>query len=215
MTTLTYTATRNIAPATNFVSFLDAVDISFDSADNSINSVTTDLSGLLAGDWVEVGGSGDNDGWHQLDQGSTGTKIIANVNTTIVDGIAGEPINITGYLHGLGEIYTLETASHVLDQSYSTQQRNSISLSGVKETLLHHETEFWNILTDFLTEAEMSYWREMVSSVRAGETFSVDIYGTIAVPEPAISVTLEGDPTTRRVNSATRQYQYSMKVRRA
>ena len=70
MTVLTYTASDEPVVKTFNGS---GVDISIASADNSFNSVTTDLSGMLAEEWIFVSGAAAADGnnWHQLDVDST------------------------------------------------------------------------------------------------------------------------------------------------
>lgn len=214
MTVINYTLTRNIAPAVNFTAVVDAVDISFASADNSINSVTTDLSGLLAGEWVYVVGSttAENPGWHQLAADSTTNKITINTDTTLVDELAGASISIDGYLNGFGEQINLETAARTLDQSSVATTRRAESISGVIETLLHREIEYWNIVTGFITEADLPRWKQFFSSVRAGEVFLLDPYGTVASPGTTINCTLDGDPAYARIET-TDIYTLSFKAR--
>lgn len=195
MTAITYIAKRAIL-LSGFSLSAD-VDISADTSDDSFNSVTSDLSGLLSGEWVLVANSASNNGWHQLTADSTATKI--TVSTNLTDEVAGANISILGYLHGINESYDLETGSQVLGQSTATKTNVSTSLSGVSETLLLNSIEYWDITTGIISEAELLYWKEFIASTRAREPFSFDAYGTIAAPDNVASCSIEGDPSIERV----------------
>ena len=197
MTVLNYTAKNKIVTTGFNVS--GAVDISLLASDDSINSATTDLSGLLADQWVHLTGTAVDDGWHQLLLDSTANKI--TTKSTLTDETAGSAISITGYFHGLGEVYDLEFRSNVLNQSFNNIINNAESLSGLVETLFFREIELWQIATIELTDAEMLYWLEFLASVRAGESFSLDVYGTVAVPDNLIQCRLDGDPGISRIST--------------
>jgi len=204
---ITYTAKRKIVPSGFNVT---DVDLSIASVDNSINSVTTDLSGLLASDYVVLTGSAVDDGWHEVYVDSTANKI--ELLSSLTDEAAGSPINITGYKHGLSVSYNLETGAQALNPSYPADTKAPSSLSGVTETLLFAEHEDWDVTTQIIEESELPYWHEFFSSVRAGESFNFDPYGTIAVPDSVKSCRLVGDYVVARVGSSKR-YRISFKVR--
>lgn len=207
MTAIVYTAKRRLV-TTGFL--ISAIDISAANSDSSFNSVGLDFLGLLAAQWILVSGSVSNDGWHQLDIDSTAGKI--TTLSTLVDETAGNLITIEGYYNTIGLDVNLETDAHTLDVSYNNDTRRSVSLSGVTETLFYKEVETWTITTDFLTEEELSFWTQFSSSVAGGESFTIDLYGSIASPDNVQSCILEGAPEVRRVNS-TRLYQMTLMIR--
>lgn len=207
MTAINYTAKRRIVP--QGLSVVGS-DVSILASDDSFNSPLLDLLGLVTGDWIEVAGSAVDDGWHQLSIDSTTNKI--TVTSALTDEAAGSDISIVGYYHGYNESYDLETASHVIDLTNDAKINKSESLSGVRETILLNDIDYWNIVTDHLTETELAYWREFVGSVRAGETFTIDLYGTIAVADEIITVELDGNPKISRI-TGTKTYQMSFKVK--
>jgi len=207
MTAITYNAKRNIVPTTFSIS---GTDISILASDDSFNSSSTDLSGLVAGDWVLVTDSAVDDGWHQLSIDSTTTKI--TTTSTLTDETAGTNISIVGYKHGLGTSYNLETNAWKLDRSTAETSKSSESLSGITETLLLRETFYWDVETDHITEAELPYWDEFISSVRARESFDFDPYGSIAAPDNVLSCNLDGNPKLTRVPEM-KVYTMSFKVK--
>lgn len=207
MSAISYTAQRGIVSANFNVS---NTDISFTALDNSLNSLGGEFSGLLVGDWVLVSGSVSNNGWHQLASNSVAGKI--NTTSVITDESAGSSITVVGYKHGLNNAYTLETAAQALDPSHKDKTKTSEAISGIKETLFFNKTKYWDITTAILTETEYEYWLEFLSSVAAGETFTFDAYGTVALPDKVVSCALEGGFKENRVSSL-RKYTISFKVR--
>ena len=207
MTVVNYTATNKIVESGLAIS---DVDISLLASDDSFNSVTSILSGLLASDWVLVSGSAVDDGWHQLDVDSTANKIVTL--SALTDEIAGSIVNVTGYKHGINQSYDLEFPSSVLDPKYTPKTNKVESLSGKEETLFFNEVETWNITSGIITEDELLYWLEFFASVRAGEHFSIDLYGTVSAPDNVKSCKIEGVPTISRIQSL-RKYTASFEVR--
>lgn len=207
MTAIVYTAKREIV-LNGFNK--SGTDISIASADNSINATSTDLSGMLQDEWIILAGSAVDDGQHQVASDSIATKILTQ--SALTNESIGSLITITGYEHGVGEEYELETVSHVMDRGLNTEKKQATSISGIKETIRYRKETFWDILTDFITEAEMVYWDEFVASVDGGESFTLDVYGSIATPDNPVSVTMEGDPIVIRVGDA-KLYQLSFKVK--
>jgi len=196
MTTVTYTAKRNIVTVDFGVS---GTDISADDADNSFNSSTTDLSGLNEDEWIEVVGSSSNDGWHQVSSDSTSTKII--VTSTLTTEAAGDNIAIDGYLHGKGEDYSLDFDSSQINPSSQAAVDESKSMNGTIEALFHRETFYWDITAIRIEQADKKLWDEFFSSVRARERFTFDAYGTIAAPDNTQSASLDDSPKYNRVGN--------------
>lgn len=207
MSSLTYTAKRNFVLEGLDVS---GTDISIVATDDTFNSTSTDLSGMVSGDWILVSGSAVDDGWHQLSANSTTTKITTSSALTIES--SGSLISIVGYKHGLDESYDLDFDAQNLDQSYDAKTKTSESLSGIVETLFLSEIKYWDIVTMPMSENTLLYWVEFIGSVRAGEPFSFDPYGSIASPSGVVSSILQGNPTISRVESSL-LYTISFKVR--
>jgi len=207
MSAYSYTANRNFIPTDLSIT---AIDISILASDDSFNSAGGDFAGLISGYWVLVSGSAVDDGWHQLLVDSTSGKI--TTTSTLTDETAGSSITIIGYKHGLNEVYDLEIYSQILNPIYKSKTKKSESLSGVVETLLLNEIEYWDITTGEITEAELPYWLEFFSSVKAGEVFSFDPYGTIALPDNVKTCIIEGDQDISRIETSDGYY-ISFKVR--
>jgi hypothetical protein len=188
MATITYTAKRNIAPLVFNVAA--AIDISAAAADDSFNATSSDLSGLLSGQWVYVSGFANaaNNGWHQLAANSTITKI--QTTSTLVTESAGPAITLQGYRHGLNQQYTLETRL----RDYTPQPDIIVStvtaLGGNVEAVYQRTDAFWSVSTDTIDDADRDIWIEFFRSVSAAESFLFDAYGTVSVPDNPVNVIL-------------------------
>jgi len=212
MTAITFSAKREIVPRALNVT---GTDLSASSADNSFNSLTTDLSGLVSGDWVYVSGfvNATLNGWHPLSADSTSTKII--VSSTLVTEASGANVTIKGYEHGSGQSYNLETASWKVDpvRKPVIAARND-ALDGSRETLRHRADKFWLITTDVIHRDNLKYWEEFFASIEAGELFTLDPYGTISTPDNPVSVEIEeGSYTPKMVGNSVYHNQFTFRVR--
>jgi len=196
MTTVTYTAKRNIVTVDFGVS---GTDISASDADNSFNASTTDLSGLNANEWIKVTGSASNDGWHQVSEDSTTSKI--KVTSTLTTEAAGENIAIDGYLHGKDEEYTLEFDVKALTPSSEEVSDESVAINGNTEGLFHREDFFWDATTANVDESDKPLWDEFFSSVRGKQSFVFDAYGTVASPDNQQNVVLAGNQRFQRLGN--------------
>jgi len=185
MTTLTFFAKRNIVTAPYLVA---GADISASDVDNSFDSVTTDLSGIADDYWLYVL-AGANAGWHQVV-----TALTNKITTTsvLVTEAAGTNITLDGYEHGQGAQYQLETASQmIMDTEVPIGPRPKRALNGTPETIIHRIDTLWDIQTGIIMPEDVKYWDEFKRSVLGGETFTLDPYGTIAVPVDPVSVVLD------------------------
>jgi len=207
MSSISYTATEKIVRADLDVS---NTDISIAAIDDSFNSVSSNLSGMLANEWVLVSGSAADDGWHQLNADSTATKI--ETISALTDEAAGSVISIAGYKHGLNESYSFDFPAMKLDDSYVPKSKGNPSLSGIVETLFFNEAEFWDVTAGIIFESEMPYWLEFFASVRAGGSFGFDPYGTVAAPDNAKTCILVGGKFDK-VRVGPGKYTLSFKVR--
>lgn len=212
MSVIAYTAKREIEKLAYAKS---GIDISAAAADDSFNGATTSLSGLANDEWIKVGGfaNGANNGWFQANGASTSTKITQDTSTILVTEAAGPLVTIQGYRRGYGQSYSIEFTPRALERSGRIDRSRRTSLAGNRETLLNRIETFWNVNSGRLLESQIPQWREFLASVAAGETFSFDPYGTIAMPDNPLSVDLEDDDHTESRLGKTRRYIVALKLR--
>jgi hypothetical protein len=201
MSIITYAAKRNIEK-NNFLA--TGADLSVSDTDNSINSTSTDLSGILAGEWIYVEGftETDNNGWLQILSASTTNKIIIDSAFVLVTEAAGDSINIIGYKRGMGELYQLEFFNRNITPRVNHVKRESISIGGIRRSIIHRTDYMYNVsllpnpnvLSDYYRQ-----WMEFIYSVSASEVFQFDENGTIAVPITDFNCTMEGSPNINRI----------------
>jgi len=185
MTTITYIAKRQFV-TDNFL--ISSTDISASDVDNSFNSSVVDLSGIADDFWIKVSG-GTNIGWHQV---VTATANKITTNSTLNTESTGVNITLDGYEHGEGAQYQLETASQqAIDTVTAIGPRPRKSIDGTPETIIHRVDTSWDILTGIIMPDQVGYWDEFIHSVLGGESFTLDPYGTIAVPDKPVIVVLD------------------------
>lgn len=209
MATFNYTAVRGLVKTS-----LLAVgsDISAALGDLSFNATTTNLSGAADNSWLDVSGftNAANNGVMQVNGNSTTTKIIQDTNTLVTEA-AGNVVTIQGYVRGVGESYTLETAAHNIVPADRPVVKRAQSLDGTSENIFTRNDEMWNITTDFIDADDFPQWREFLKSIHAGEPFTFDPYGTIATPVDPVSVEIMGTPSYANPFKLTMQI--TMRVR--
>ncbi len=93
--------------------------------------------------------------------------------------------------HSSGTQYSMEKAAGPLTPEDRIIKNSWRALGGNEETLLDRIETVWNLTTDWIREAELEFWQEFTASVAAGEQFTFDPYGTIAVPDAPLTVALE------------------------
>jgi hypothetical protein len=112
----------------------------------------------------------------------------------LVTAAAGPVVTLTGYKRGLGQSYSLEPQFEQAERSVKMKRNEVQPLADVPpEVLLHRRETHFEMLTDILTEAELPQWREFLASVAAGESFTLDRYGTLAAPVEARQAVLASD----------------------
>ena len=204
---ITYTAKRNMVEQGLSVT---NTDIYLQSSDNTIHCPTNDVSGLVADDWVLLSGANSEDGWHKCTASSnTSTITVSAVTSSIA---AGSAIVVTAYKHGLDQTYYLYGEVSQFDESPIGKTKEIEMLDGSVETMYFNENTFWSITTNEIDEADMPYWREFFSSLRAGESFLFDAFGTAAADDNPIYVILQGNPRIRRVRTLLK-YHISFRVK--
>ena len=103
--------------------------------------------------------------------------------------------------HTAGESYTIEFDAQVLQRSQKRQNHQRTAMGGRTETLRVRKEIYWDVPTDFILQADLPEWYEFLDSVDAGETFTLDPYGTVASPDDPLTVELEGNPSEPREGS--------------
>jgi len=212
MSVFTYTALREIEP-TGYTKA--ASDISVAAADDSFNQVAAGLLGILDDQWFLVAGYANavNNGWFQANGNSTTTKITQDLTTSLVTEAVGPAVTIVGYYRGLGESYSLEIGVRS-DRSAKVNRNVQQPLGGgAPEVLLHRRDTVIAVTTGYITEAQIAQWREFLASVEGGETFTIDLLGTVAVPVDPLSVMLESEEYTEMRVGDSESYQLSFSVR--
>jgi len=178
-----YIATKDIVPVAFVVS---GDDIAFSG--NAITSTTTNLSGVLNGEWIQIINSAGNDGWFQLIANSTANSI--SVAQALITEVAGALVTLDGYEHGYGEEYTLEIGAESVTNKFDddVKEVDPIDTTALSDFIDWGTDESWTIKTTYFDYSLKKYWKEFRSSVRGGATLEFDPYGTAASPvEPMIA----------------------------
>ena len=212
MSVITYTALREIEP-TGYSKA--AADISVDAADDSFNQVAAGLLGILDNQWFLVAGYANavNNGWFQANGNSTTTKITQDTTAALVTEAVGPSVTIVGYYRGLGESYNLEIGMRS-DRSAKVNRNVQQPLGGgAPEVLLHRRDTVLAVTTGYISEAQIKQWREFLASVEGGETFTIDLLGTVAAPVDPVSVMLESEEYTEMRAGDSTSYQISFSVK--
>lgn len=182
MANITYVALRDIE-ATGYSK--GGTDISVAAADDSYNSVSTNLLGLSTGEWALVAGYANtvNNGWFHASGNSTAAKIIQDTTTSLTTEAAGPAVTILGYKRGLNQTYSVDFNLEMADRASKAKRTSHQPLGGGRpEVLFFHSDVLLHVRTGVILEANIKQWREFLSSVQGGELFTLDRYGTAASP---------------------------------
>ena len=190
MATVTYLAARNLISVDPPFK-VEGIDISAAAVDDSYNSVSTVLSGLLANQFIVVSGFDiiDNIGSKKLEFDSTANKIQVvdtppPLYTDLVNEAAGNSIIIEGFIHGIGEEYTLEFDASDIDYPDTVERFDVEPISGADtETIFIRENKFIEIRTVPFHKDDKPKYLEFWWSVSRGETFTLDAEGFISSPD--------------------------------
>ena len=108
----------------------------------------------------------------------------------------------------------LEVDHEPIANDRNLEGTQSVSSSGrAVETVLHRIEKFWQIRTAPIPRANYDQWQEFADSVAAGETFTLDLYGTQAAPADPQTVRLEFN-SFREEPLGSMYFVFSFKVRR-
>lgn len=110
---------------------------------------------------------------------------------------------------GIGEI---DTNIQKHDPIYKVESDELISLSGKQETTFHRFEDQFVIMSTPSEESTWRLWREFGASVAAGETFTIDPFGTKDTPDDPIQVKMIRN-TFKEVRLNNRFKNFSFKVK--
>lgn len=212
MPSVTYTVLRSIIR----VSFesLQKTDVSVSAAGSpqtfSFDSVAGNFAGLNSGEWVLVAGFANtaNNGWFQLSMNSTANKI--TVTAVMAVESAGNTIDVTGYLHGKGEILGLDMRFLSDDRNRQITKFKATAINGNSETLTQRRENYFNIVSNVLIPAEYKQYKQFLDSCESGESFTFDREGTLANINDPLTSYLDNDGYTesRLANNIDKQISF-------
>ena len=191
-------------------------DISAAASDDSFNAASTNLSGLLDDQWIQVAGFANaaNNGWFQANGNSISTKISQDTSSSLVDEAAGPAVSIVGYVRGLGQSYSIDFALTAADRSVTVERNKQQPLGGgAPEITFYRRQKFYSVTTSLFTEAQMKQVREFLASVDDGSQFTFDPYGTSGSPDSPHPAMLDSDGySEQRADPTTFNYRVSFRV---
>lgn len=128
--------------------------------------------------------------------------------------VAGPSVTLTGYRRGLGQTYQFEMPVDQLDRSSKAIRTVQQPMDDTApETILYREENYDAVRTGRVTEAQLGQYREFYSSVVAGELFTYDKYGTIAVPDNPLPAILSSDSYSEVREGSDFTYRVPFQVR--
>jgi hypothetical protein len=180
MPSLTYTALRRLERLAFGVAAV--TDISASTTDDSFNSTVTSLAGLVNGNWLLAAGfaNAGNNGWHPVNASSSANKV--TVGTNLVTESAGATVSLTGYKRGSGQSYGLDFEAALIKPTTRAEKHRVITWGGRAESNLIRLDQEWEFRTLPIHQDDVGQWREIFASLAAGESFTLDPYGTLASP---------------------------------
>lgn len=105
---------------------------------------------------------------------------------------------------------------HVVDTPYSfdigfrhyhdtpvSETVNKATWSGVRQTVIRRVDVFWDFETELLENTLREQFEEFIYSVLGGEEFSIDVFGSLAVPGTSFNCKLAGKPQPAREGEST------------
>ena len=105
----------------------------------------------------------------------------ANARATLMSG------------HTAGVSYSFEINFMQHDKKYLSPKTAHQSLGGVVETVLRSTTDEVDITMGLYDSTDVEQIEEFIKSVAAGETFTIDLDGTIATPDAPLNAVINGN----------------------
>jgi len=116
--------------------------------------------------------------------------------------------------HSVNTQYTIEFPISVGDFAGEVFVDEYVSLNGTREVVQQaREDDDWNITATFIDQAKLPEWDEFFYSVAGGQAFTIDFYGTIAVPDVVRNaVMLSARQTPRRTAEQLFDLPYAVRI---
>ena len=115
--------------------------------------------------------------------------------------------------HTANTVYQIEIPLSQWAPSIDEHKNSVRSLSGKPFIVLHHQLDVFSFSTVGTEDPSLiAQLEELFSSVAAGETFSIDPYGTIASPDNPVTVIIDGPARPTRLTQT--EFAYSGRVER-
>lgn len=99
-----------------------------------------------------------------------------------------------------GVQYDLDVGLRAADPTYNVDKNETVTLGGKRRSIVHREDTGWSLALQLLhrtdnTRVRLSEFVELLYSTRGSEEFTVDLYGTVAIPDEPMTVTRVGKTT--------------------
>ena len=116
--------------------------------------------------------------------------------------------------HVSGSIYQIEIGTKQADPDGETYLTEHVSLNGTREVVKQdREDDNWTVATKRITTADLLELREFFYSVVGGETFTLDLYGTIAVPDDVQTMVMLSKKYAPKRIKTSDYFNFSFKAR--
>ena len=215
MTAITYTVKRELEETGVSISASDISASDTDDSFNSNSSPATDLSVFTGGRGIKVAGfdTVGNNGYFEL-AGSPEpiiTKIV--VTTPLTTEAQGNSIIITEYYRVYGSTRSFNLSLRTLDRSSNIIKTTQRALGGNSETIRIRNDVYWDMQTALIHIDNIPAIREFIHSVDAGESFTFDPYGSVAVSDSPRSVEMDQDSYQETREEMTNYFRISLRFR--
>lgn len=100
--------------------------------------------------------------------------------------------------HVAGTQYEIEFSIRSARRSRASVTQANRSFAGDRETLYFRADEVWSVETTLVDESNLDAWREFLDSVEDGESFQLDVGGSVASPGEVMNGFIEGRPAENR-----------------
>ena len=115
--------------------------------------------------------------------------------------------------HQSGDLYEMEIPFARFDSSMRIQKKSHTSLGGQQETVLTRVDNEIGITIGEFSRTQLGQMREFIHSVAAGETFTVDAYGTVSTIDDPICVQMTSNSVREQRVGTSDFFKISFKVR--
>jgi len=115
--------------------------------------------------------------------------------------------------HVAGNPYTILFQLEAYPRTRTARGTMEETNDGTPEGWLAANVISWSLVTDLVLEANIGLWEEFFSSVMNGETFVIDLTGSIVAPGPLYNVWMP-DRAVQRQQLLPRNAKYAFRVQK-